>query len=76
MTEVIKCHCGKPLHYKDAKAREIVDRIIKQTGHRFVNISVEVADGETKTWSVDRHYIALHGLKAKELPGLGFEEVK
>jgi hypothetical protein len=29
-----------------------------------------------RTWLVPRHYIALHGLKAEQLPGMGFEEVK
>jgi hypothetical protein len=28
-----------------------------------------------RTWMVPRHYIALHGLKAVEMPFLGFEEV-
>jgi hypothetical protein len=28
-----------------------------------------------RTWLVDRHYIALHGLKASEVASLGFTEV-
>ena len=31
---------------------------------------------DDRAWLVPRHYIALHGLKAWELPGLGFQEVQ
>jgi len=35
-------------------------------------IPITVGD---RIWRVQRHYIALHGIKAEELPGLGFQEI-
>jgi len=63
------CHCGKPLHYSDPDLRRIVERLIEAKGtHQPVTVG-------RRTWLVSRHYIALHGIKAVELPFLGFEEV-
>jgi hypothetical protein len=60
-----------PLHYNDPANRAAVERMIALAGgDPFVNVTI---DG--RTWRVQRHYIALHGLKAWELPNLGFEEV-
>lgn len=64
------CHCGRPLHYKSADAKSMVDRTIQTLGEYT---EVETPEGR---WKVQRHYIALHGLKAKDLPGLGFEKIK
>lgn len=63
------CHCGQPLHYSSAPLRAFVDRLVASHGE---HIKVTV---KGRTWLVQRHYIALHGLKAAELPQLGFEEV-
>ena len=63
------CHCGKPLHYTDADVERAMWRLIALKGER---IKVTVGG---RSWLVPRHYIALHGLKAWELPFLGFEEV-
>jgi len=64
------CHCGKPLHYRDPLNLTRMLRLVREVGE-FVNVTVG-----SRTWRVQRHYIALHGIKAKELPALGFEEVK
>lgn len=63
------CHCGKPLHYSSKMIQRKVEGIVEKQGE-FV--PVKIGD---RTWLVQRHYIALHGLKARELPSLGFEEV-
>lgn len=63
------CHCGKPLHYADPKKAAIMRKMVLDNG-AFIPV---VACG--RTWKVQRHYIALHGIKAKELPYLGFLEV-
>jgi hypothetical protein len=63
------CHCGQPLHYSDAETRRIVEVTVRKFG---AFIPVTVGD---RTWLVSRHYIALHGIKAGELPSLGFQEV-
>ena len=63
------CHCGKPLHYASAERRAEVERLIEELG---ANITVCVG---FRRWLVPRHYIALHGLKASSLPGLGFPEI-
>ncbi len=65
----MNCHCGLPLHYKDKATEELVLKLIEELGE-FVPIQV----GNRK-WLVQRHFIALHGIKAQELPNLGFEEV-
>jgi hypothetical protein len=65
----LNCHCGKPLHYSDPEIQRMVETLIRTQGE-YLPVTV----GE-RTWLVPRHYIALHGLKAIELPFLGFEEV-
>jgi len=63
------CHCGKPLHYEDPEARAFVERLIELKGsHTLITVA-------GRTWLVARHYIALHGVKAAELPTLGFKEI-
>jgi hypothetical protein len=65
-----RCACGKPeLHYNSAAVQKMVEQMVRDQGPDIV-----VTVGE-RSWRVPRHYIAQHGLKAQELPGLGFEEV-
>jgi hypothetical protein len=68
-TDIELCHCGRPLHYKTDRAADYMRRLVDELGP-LVAVSVE-----GRTWLVQRHYVALHGLKAKELPMLGFEEL-
>ena len=63
------CHCGQPLHYSDPKIQAQVEEIIAMTGE-FIEVKLS-----GKTWRVQRHYIALHGLKGSEVASLGFEQV-
>jgi hypothetical protein len=63
------CHCGKPLHYLNLDVQRVVEEFVRLHG---THIRVTVGG---RTWLVQRHYIALHGLKAAELPRLGFEEI-
>lgn len=67
------CVCGKPLHYRDLNGQRIMEHLVSELGP---DVAVEVAD---RKWMVPRHYIALHGLRATELPTLaqryGFAEV-
>ena len=63
------CHCGRPLHYQDAKLQAAVEAAVRKLGEY---ITVRLG---SRAWKVQRHYIALHGLKADALPFLGFEEV-
>lgn len=64
-----RCHCGQPLHYPDPEMQAAVERLIARDGP-FIEVRVG-----NRRWRVQRHYIALHGLRAWELPDLGFEEV-
>jgi hypothetical protein len=57
------------LHYSDPKVQKIVERLIANNGP---DVRVQVGN---RAWMVQRHYIALHGIKARELPSLGFPEV-
>jgi hypothetical protein len=65
----MNCHCGRPLHYIDPKIQEMVQRYVNELGE-FMPVTVG-----HRTWMVQRHFVALHGLKAKDLPFLGFQEV-
>jgi hypothetical protein len=60
------CHCGRPLHYTDEMVEAFTKDLIRNLGP-----TVKVNVG-SRTWEVERHYIALHGLKAADLPDLGF----
>lgn len=60
------CHCGLELHYSDPKAQAYIESIIAERGPNQQVVLQGV------TYLVPRHFIALHGLKAMELPGLGF----
>lgn len=72
-TEVM-CACGEPLHYSSDREREIMMELVREHGEY---ITVSSVGG---SWRIPRHYIALHGLTAYQIPGLakqyGFEAVK
>ena len=69
MAEDEVCACGRPLHYVNAAHRRWVEEQIRLLGK---DVTVRVG---ARSWMVPRHYIALHGLAARELPTLGFPEV-
>jgi len=64
-----RCHCGRPLHYRNPGIRQIVEHEIRLHGPL---VRVNVND---RVWLVPRHYIALHGLRADQIGRLGFQEV-
>lgn len=64
------CACGRRLHYSDPLNKQRVEELIRKNGE-FTEITYL---GNGKTYIVQRHYIALHGIKAVDLPSLGFEE--
>jgi hypothetical protein len=64
------CHCGKPLHYTDPVDEMKVRGFIEELGECM---EIQTPAGR---WVVPRHYIALHGLTAEELPHLGFEKIE
>jgi hypothetical protein len=59
-----RCACGRPLHYISHAAKEVACGIVERMGKDVV-ISVGAA-----RYLVQRHYIALHGLRAIDLPKL------
>lgn len=63
------CPCGRALHYRDATMASMMQTMVRNLGPLVL---VSTSSG---TWRVPRHYIALHGLKAADLPNLGFEKV-
>lgn len=69
MTTPDLCHCGQPLHYTDKKIERYMKKLVAQKG-QFIHIQVS-----GRSWNVQRHYLALHGIKGYELPSLGFEEI-
>lgn len=64
------CACGKPLHYLDPQEEEYVESLVIELGPM---VKVKVLDG--RCYWVQRHFIALHGLKGWEIPEQGWEEV-
>jgi hypothetical protein len=59
------CACGRPLHYGDPRNRDLVQALIDKFGEETVVHVLNVGH-----YKVQRHFIALHGLKAAELPEL------
>lgn len=68
MTTAERCPCGRPLHYGSEQAQQAVEDIIAAKGP-LIRVTVG-----GRTWTVPRHYIALHGLRGDEVASLGFEE--
>lgn len=66
----MRCHCGRPLHYSNPVTGALVSRLVEELGE-FVNVTVG-----KRTWRVQRHYIALHGIHGVDLPNLRFKEIK
>lgn len=64
-----KCYCGRPLHYTSRDAEEVMHDMVARLGP---NVRITVG---SRTWLVPRHYIALHGISARDLPVLRFTEV-
>ena len=58
------CACGEALHYSQPDVRRKMERLVQELGPTVV---VRTSAGG---WRVPRHYIALHGLMAEELPAL------
>ena len=67
------CPCGQPLHYPTEEDRARVEALIAELGSE-IKVTVEA-----RSWMVPRHYLALHGVIAAELPALaqryGFKEL-
>lgn len=68
-----RCACGLLLHYSNPDIQRMITKMIAELGP-----DVPVV-WQSRTWRIPRHFIALHGLKAQELPELavkyGFPEV-
>lgn len=75
-TTAKQCACGEPLHYHDPEKQAMVEELVADLGE-YVTVKVLGASG--KAYAVPRHFIALHGVKADQLPALaaayGFKEV-
>lgn len=59
------CRCGQPLHYPAPALGQLVERAIAFARSLTVRVT-----SPTGTYELSRHYLALHGLKAWELPEL------
>jgi hypothetical protein len=67
-TGLVLCACGRPLHYTDPEAERHVTELVAKLGP-LISVTVTI-HGRIRQWKVPRHFIALHGLKAKDLPTL------
>lgn len=61
----VRCACGRPLHYDKPETQAVVESLVAKFGPTTI---VEVPG--LGSYRVQRHYIALHGLRAIELPQL------
>lgn len=66
--EIEMCCCGRPLHYTNAAVDYATHEGVRKWGP---TIDVQVG-GADRAYKVPRHYIALHGLKARELDMLAW----
>lgn len=64
MADEQMCPCGRPLHYSSEQLREEVQTVVDVMGPDIV---VETPAGR---YLIPRHFIALHGLKAAQVPDL------
>lgn len=69
MPEAKLCPCGQPLHYLSKTSERYVQSMVDKMGE-FAPIHMG-----TRAWLVSRHYIALHGLRASDLPNMPFTEI-
>ncbi len=58
------CACGRPLHYTDQQVQIQMESLVDMLGSHVCIIV------EGLWYRVQRHYIALHGMKANELEQL------
>lgn len=63
-TKKVYCACGLPLHYRDKAIEAKITKMSEELGE-YMPVTV----GEDR-YMVQRHYIALHGIKAPNLPML------
>lgn len=56
------CPCGQPLHYSNEATERQMRALVAEMGDI---VTVRVAEG---AWRMSRHYIALHGIKGKDVP--------
>jgi len=58
------CACGQPLHYTDPRIQAMVQAFVDACGEL---VMVTTPAG---SWWVPRHFIALHGLNAEDVPAI------
>ena len=62
--QIQRCACGLPLHYRDKQKQAEVQALVDELGEWMpVHVGID-------RYMVQRHYIALHGLKGNELESL------
>ena len=71
-----KCHCGKDLHYNDPKIQNDIQDLVDRFGEFITIVVVDKMTKVNRKFRVQRHYIALHGIKGKDVAKLGFPEIK
>lgn len=65
------CQCGRPLHYSCEFVKKQINKMVSHLGEYITVESIITR----KKYKVQRHYIALHGLKHEDLDHMGFEQV-
>ena len=63
-TKTQRCACGLPLHYTDPQKQAEVQKLVDELGEWM---PVHVGNDR---YLVQRHYIALHGLKGNQVQSL------
>jgi hypothetical protein len=70
VSDPVRCHCGQLLHYSSSAIQRQVEELNARAGNSDMVVTIN-----RRSWRVQRHYIALHGIKAVDLPTLGFLEI-
>jgi hypothetical protein len=63
------CHCGQKLHFSNERQKRELEEVINRFGE---NITIRHG---VKKYLVPRTYIALHGIRDKDISKLGFKEI-
>lgn len=73
------CQCGKPLHYTNERLRQAVLKMTEMAGgEEWIPVTIHAKPFTSvgnRTFLVQRHYIALHGLDGKYAAEMGFDEI-
>jgi hypothetical protein len=67
-----RCHCGRLLHYNSPMVERLMRKLVDEYGRYATMVHADSG----RTFLVDKHFIALHGITGAELLTGGFREIE